>query len=120
MTKRQREEQRKQRLLAHATELDAQNDLVAGRTYRIENPHHLEHGRLAEITFTPGAALRHAVETPAAWTIWSGWCPGQAIVKVDGRTSWVAPDELAHGIPMDAICRNEAATQEMVDGGKTR
>lgn len=95
MTKRQREEQRKERLLAQAAELDAENALVTGRSYEIRNPHHLEYKRHVEVILTPGAALRHAVESPAAWTIWSGWCPGQAIIRIDGRTSWAAPADLA-------------------------
>jgi len=119
MTKRAREQdQRKQRLLSQAADLDAENTLVAGRTYVIRNPHHLEHGRIAAVILTPGAALRRAIESPAAWTIWSGWCPGQAIVKVDGRTSWVSPSDLAQ-LTEAAKGKREMTAQKITGMEKT-
>lgn len=85
-------------LLAQAAELDAVNTLVEGRCYQVHNQHHLEHGQLVTLVLTPGNALRRAAESEAAWTIWSGWLPGQAIIRVGegttSRISWVDPGDL--------------------------
>ena len=87
------QQERIARLTETANQLEQNCRISAGQQYRINNPHHLENNTIVEVIHTAAGAIRATLQNDGLWTIWSGWSPGQAIVKVGtgmwARTSWV-------------------------------